>query len=224
MSPGRRGGRRTRPRKRHAPQHSSQPTSRVAYSETREWLLKTHGPICAYCGVKYSPRSLTLDHVTPRKGQSAYDRRDNLVLACKRCNTAKADKPFLVFLLAQRTRAERLLRLELLRQAADREVARLRLLSALAAVTWIATLLLVGLTDHATMAKVVIGAGWLLLLGALGSGLAGQARVVRGLEQIGSGTTVGPLPSQEISSGTPGTAAGWLVILGLATVGVGVLL
>jgi 5-methylcytosine-specific restriction endonuclease McrA len=110
MSPGKRGGRRSRPRKRLAPQHSSQPTSRVAYSETREWLLKSHGPICAYCGVKYSPRSLTLDHVTPRKGQSAYDRRDNLVLACKRCNTAKADKPFLVFLLAQRTRAERLLR------------------------------------------------------------------------------------------------------------------
>lgn len=60
--------------------------------------------------MKYSPRSLTLDHVTPRKGQSAYDRRDNLVLACKRCNAAKADKPFLVFLLAQRSRAERLLR------------------------------------------------------------------------------------------------------------------
>jgi hypothetical protein len=53
---------------------------------------------------------MTLDHVTPRKGQSAYDRRDNLVLACKRCNTAKADKPFLVFLLAQRSRAEHLLR------------------------------------------------------------------------------------------------------------------
>jgi hypothetical protein len=60
--------------------------------------------------VKSTPRSLTLDHVTPRKGQSAYDRRDNLVLACKRCNTAKADKPFLVFLLAQRSRAERLFR------------------------------------------------------------------------------------------------------------------
>ena len=112
MSPARkRGGRGRRgPGKRHPPQHSSQPTSRAAYGETRDWLLKTHGPICAYCGVKYSPRSLTLDHVTPRKGQSAYDRRDNLVLACKRCNTAKADKPFLVFLLAQRSRAERLLR------------------------------------------------------------------------------------------------------------------
>ena len=102
--------RRSRRPRKLAPQHSSQPTSRVAYAETRDWLLKTHGPICAYCGVKYSPRSLTLDHVTPRKGQSAYDRRDNLVLACKRCNTAKADKPFLVFLLAQRSRAERLLR------------------------------------------------------------------------------------------------------------------
>ncbi len=51
-----------------------------------------------------------MDHVTPRKGQTAYDRRDNLVLACKRCNTAKADKPFLVYLLDQRTRADNLWR------------------------------------------------------------------------------------------------------------------
>ena len=113
MSPARRrggGGRKRRGAPKRPPEHSSQPTSRLAYGETREWLLKSHGPICAYCGVTYQPRSLTLDHVTPRKGQSAYDRRDNLVLACKRCNTAKADKPFLVFLLAQRSRAERLLR------------------------------------------------------------------------------------------------------------------
>jgi hypothetical protein len=51
-----------------------------------------------------------LDHVTPRRGQSAYDRRDNLVLACKRCNAAKADKPFLTYLLDQRLRAVNLLR------------------------------------------------------------------------------------------------------------------
>jgi hypothetical protein len=48
--------------------------------------------------------------VTPRRGQSAYDRRDNLVLACKRCNAAKADKPFLAYLLGQRLRAVNLLR------------------------------------------------------------------------------------------------------------------
>lgn len=48
--------------------------------------------------------------MTPRRGQTAYDRRDNLVLACKRCNAAKADKPFLTYLLGQRMRAVHLLR------------------------------------------------------------------------------------------------------------------
>lgn len=108
MPPARRR-RRGRGGKNPQPQHSSQPTTRVAYSETRDWLLRSHGPVCAYCGVTFDPRTLTLDHVTPRKGQSAYDRRDNLVLACKRCNSAKADKPFLVFLLAQKARAQRLM-------------------------------------------------------------------------------------------------------------------
>ncbi len=94
----------------HIPQHSSVSTSREAYAETRRWLLALHGPTCAYCGVESNPRNITLDHVTPRKGQTAYDRRDNLVLACKRCNTAKADKPFLMYLLAQRARATNLAR------------------------------------------------------------------------------------------------------------------
>jgi hypothetical protein len=53
---------------------------------------------------------MTLDHVTPRRGLTAYDRRDNLVLCCKRCNAAKADKPFVAYLLAQRGRAANLLR------------------------------------------------------------------------------------------------------------------
>ena len=89
---------------------TSVPTGRQAYTETRRWLLEQHGPICAYCGVSWPARTMTLDHVTPRKGQTAYDRRDNLVLACKRCNAAKADKPFLAFLFAQRARARNLLR------------------------------------------------------------------------------------------------------------------
>jgi 5-methylcytosine-specific restriction endonuclease McrA len=93
-----------------ATRHSSVPTGRAAYSETRRWLLERHGPICGYCGGKYAPISITLDHVTPRRGQTAYDRRDNLVLACKRCNAAKADKPFLTYLLGQRMRAVNLLR------------------------------------------------------------------------------------------------------------------
>ena len=89
-------------------QHTSVPTGRAAYAETRQWLLATHGPVCAYCGRTFTARTLTLDHVTPRRGQSAYDRRDNLVLACKACNTAKADKSFLAWVLGHKTRARHL--------------------------------------------------------------------------------------------------------------------
>ena len=53
---------------------------------------------------------MTLDHVAPRRGQTAYDRRDNLVLACPGCNMAKRDLAPLAFLLGARTRAAALLR------------------------------------------------------------------------------------------------------------------
>jgi hypothetical protein len=53
---------------------------------------------------------MTLDHVAPRRGQSAYDRRDNLVLACPGCNAAKRDLAPLAFLLGDRSRAANLLR------------------------------------------------------------------------------------------------------------------
>lgn len=87
------------------PQHTSQATTRAAYTETRRWLLAEHGPVCAYCARRVNAKDMTLDHVTPRRGQDAYDRRDNLVLACKACNAAKADKPILAFLLQKRARA-----------------------------------------------------------------------------------------------------------------------
>ncbi len=83
---------------------TSVPTGRAAYSDTREWLLEQHGPVCAYCERAVPPRSITLDHVTPRRGQTAYDRRDNLVLCCKACNAAKKDKAILAFLLGNKKR------------------------------------------------------------------------------------------------------------------------
>jgi hypothetical protein len=66
--------------------------------------------VCAYCGRRVPAASITLDHVAPRRGQSAYDRRDNLVLACSECNGAKADMPILAFLLRKRERASMLRR------------------------------------------------------------------------------------------------------------------
>jgi HNH endonuclease len=72
---------------------------------------------------------MTLDHVRPRRGQSAYDRPDNLVLACSDCNAKKADTPFMAFLLARRSRGVFLLHYgdhlsepikEMARQASER--------------------------------------------------------------------------------------------------------
>lgn len=75
-----------------------------SYGSHREWLLARHGSVCAYCGTRVPEETITLDHVRPRRGQSAYDRPDNLVLACRPCNAAKADTPFLAFLMAKRAR------------------------------------------------------------------------------------------------------------------------
>jgi hypothetical protein len=91
-------------------QLTSHPTGRAAYADTRAWLLKEHGPICAYCGRGFTSQVMTLDHVAPRRGQTAYDRRDNLVLACRGCNEAKRDLSPLAYLLAVRSRAANLLR------------------------------------------------------------------------------------------------------------------
>jgi 5-methylcytosine-specific restriction endonuclease McrA len=96
---------RRRARGRAEPQLTSSSTSRTAYAETKRWLIKQHGSVCAYCGRRVAATTITLDHVTPRRGQTAYDRRDNLVLSCQECNGAKADMPILAFLLRKRERA-----------------------------------------------------------------------------------------------------------------------
>ena len=119
MTKKRRGGGRSRGRgrgkstpyaKQQPQHHTSHPTTRNAFVATREWLLEQHGPVCAYCGTKHQARTMTLDHVAPRRGQTAYDRRDNLVLACKSCNQKKRDLAPLAFLLGSKERAINLLR------------------------------------------------------------------------------------------------------------------
>ena len=64
-----------------------------------------------------------------REGKTAYDRPDNLVLACRVCNAAKADTPLVAFLMQKRARGVYLLHYgdhlseplkELARQASER--------------------------------------------------------------------------------------------------------
>ncbi len=52
------------------------------------WKRKRSTGICNYCGKKFNPKELTMDHVIPiaRGGKSV---KINLVPCCKDCNTKK---------------------------------------------------------------------------------------------------------------------------------------
>lgn len=108
----------------------------------------------------------------------------------------------------QRRRAEEAMRLELRRQAADRELGRLRLLTGTALVGWIASVLVLGTRaeDAAAMARVVLGIGWLLLLAALAAAFSAQRRI---------GVWI---PDHDVSldPGPGAVAALWLLVAGLA--------
>ncbi len=52
------------------------------------WTQKIQEGICHYCGGKFKPEEMTMDHIVPisRGGKSA---RNNIVAACKTCNSKK---------------------------------------------------------------------------------------------------------------------------------------
>ena len=116
----------------------------------------------------------------------------------------------------ERERAERALRLELRRQAGDREIGRLRLLAGGAIASWLGTLFFSArLVGGPVAARALLGGGWVLLLAAVAVSFAAQARVAAALD-----TTT---DDRAISSGVGGVLAVWLIVAGLALVGVAVL-
>lgn len=122
---------------------------------------------------------------------------------------------------AERERAERALNLEMLRQAGDREIGRLRLLAGASVVTWMGTLFFSARLMGAAMgARVALGSGWLLLLGAIAMSFQAQSQVAAALDRIG---TIADR-RDAISSGISGALAPWLLVLGLASVGLAVLI
>ena len=108
----------------------------------------------------------------------------------------------------QRRRAEEAMRLELRRQAADREVGRLRLLAGTALVGWIASVLVfvARLGDASLASRVIVAAGWLLLLAALGAAFSAQGRI----------STFVPEGDRPLELGRAGEAGMWLLVGGLA--------
>ncbi len=108
----------------------------------------------------------------------------------------------------QRRRAEEALRAELRRQAADREVARLRLIAGTALGGWIASVatMVVRLDTASAVSRGVSAFAWLLLLAALGTAFMAQGQVSASV----------PGNSAPVEAGRQGTAALWLLIAGLA--------
>ena len=113
----------------------------------------------------------------------------------------------------ERRRADAALHQELRRQAADRELARLRLLAGVAMVGWIASVAIVaaGLLGPSLAARLALALGWLLLLGSLGAAFAAQSRVAASASEPRG------------SAGDSGNASLWLLLAGLAATAVSLL-
>jgi hypothetical protein len=77
----------------------------------------------------------------------------------------------------QRRRAEETMRLELRKQAADRELSRLRLVGAAGLVGWIACMVLLVLRSTAPLTRGLLIAAAILSLSSLGSAFVAQSRI-----------------------------------------------
>jgi hypothetical protein len=124
---------------------------------------------------------------------------------------------------AERERAERALRLELLRQAGDREIGRLRMLAGVAVTSWIGTLFFSSrLMGGGAGARVMLGGGWLLILAAFALAFTAQSNVADALAALARDEHAAS--SRSISSGPAGALVPWLIVAGLALIGLAVLI
>jgi hypothetical protein len=120
----------------------------------------------------------------------------------------------------ERQRVERALKLDLLRQAGDREIGRLRLMAAIAAASLIGVLVFFGQVVSTLFAalrpgtRLTLIGGWILILIALVLSCSGQARVALSLAQV-----TDPTGTERPTAGMVGTLVPWLIALGLALVG-----
>jgi len=120
---------------------------------------------------------------------------------------------------AERRRAERAARLDWMRQAGDREIARLRLVSGVAIASWLGTLFVASrLVSAGIPTRVALGVGWAFLLAAFAVSFAGQAR----LAEIVSRLTESSSPPS-VETGVAGVVAASLIVIGLAAIALGVL-
>jgi hypothetical protein len=130
----------------------------------------------------------------------------------------------------ERERADRRLKIELLRQTGDRELGRLRLLSGVATASWLGTLVAAlfsgRMSGAGVAARVLLGSGWVMLPTALALSLVAQSRVVNVLARLDrevDGRVLGGVRSDDLISGGGVALVPWLIVIGLAVIGVAAL-
>lgn len=115
----------------------------------------------------------------------------------------------------ERRRAELALQLEMARQAAEREGARLKAVGTLAVIVWLASLLYV--TVHPVgygAARIILGVSWACLTGAIAAAFVGYGRVRDAAG--GLPATPGRDVPAAASRFAAADAASWLAVGGLA--------
>jgi hypothetical protein len=119
----------------------------------------------------------------------------------------------------ERERADRLLRLEWLRQAGEREIGRLRLVAGVGVVSWLASLFLATrLTGGGSAGRVMLGIAWALLLAALGASFSAQSRIARELGRMDDRSSV-----SDVTASLASAAAPWLLVAALTVIAITIL-
>lgn len=75
-----------------SPEHQKREKAKARELRQSQWWKQQLGKgLCSYCGNKFPPAELTMDHVVPiaRGGVSS---KKNCVPCCKTCNTKKGHK------------------------------------------------------------------------------------------------------------------------------------
>lgn len=69
-------------------QHTREKQKARELRQSPWWRRKIAGGICYYCGEKFPPQDLTMDHKIPL-ARGGLSEKENLVPACKDCNNNK---------------------------------------------------------------------------------------------------------------------------------------
>lgn len=157
----------------------------------------TPGPLAALGGIE-----ARLAGVVVAALKEAFD-RDNRRLELEREQ-----------LEAERQRAERALRLELIRQAGEREIGRQRIVAGAAVVGWVGALVFALRSPLALGGRVTLAAGLALLIVGLACAVVEQAHQARSISAGDERLSVETLTAV----GAAGLSSPWLVVAGYAAI------